>query len=54
MGRNSLVLEENEMEMLDLFEKAKFLASLWASTDRAFMETPFALIVLNWMDVIGR
>ena len=31
----------------DLFEKAKYLASLLASTDKAFKYFPFSLIVLD-------
>lgn len=35
----------------DIFEKAKFLASLWASTDKEFKAIPFSLIISNWKDV---
>ena len=41
------------MGLDDIFEKAKFSASLWASMDKAFKNIPFSLIVLNWKDVIG-
>ncbi|GMN45376.1 hypothetical protein TIFTF001_014557 [Ficus carica] len=51
--RNLRIFEEKEMGVDDIFEKAKFLASLWASTDNAFKNIPFSLIVLNRKDVIG-
>ncbi|GMN65505.1 hypothetical protein TIFTF001_034573 [Ficus carica] len=51
--RNSRIFLEKEMGVDNIFEKAKFSASLWASTDKAFKNIPFSLIVLNWKDVIG-
>lgn len=53
MERTSRVFEEKEMEVADIFEKAKFLASLLALTDKAFKDIPFQLI-LNWKDVVGK
>lgn len=41
------------MDIVDLFEKGKFTASLWASSDKVFKGFPFSLVVLNWKDVIG-
>ena len=51
--RNSRIFKEKELGVDDVFEKAKFSALLWASTDKAFKNIPFSLIVLNWKDVIG-
>ena len=51
--RNSRIFSKKEMSPHDIFEKAKVLASLWASTDKAFRGFPFSLIVNNWKDVIG-
>lgn len=48
------LFEEKEVELIDIFEKVKFLASLWASTSKAFKEFPLSIIILNWKDVIGR
>ena len=36
-----------------IFEKAKYLASLWASTDKSFKGFPISIIVNNWKDVLG-
>ena len=49
--RNNRIFEDKVMRSEDLFEKAKYLASLWASLDKNFKKFP--LIVLNWKDVIG-
>ena len=46
------VERNNVMGSEDLFEKAKYVASLWASPDEAFKDFPFSLIVLNWKDVM--
>ena len=43
---------EDKVISEDLFEIAKYLAYLWASTDKAFKDFPFSLIVLNWKDVM--
>lgn len=34
--RNARFFEEKEMDVIDLYEKAKFTASLWASIDKNF------------------
>lgn len=39
--RNSRVFEQEEMAVENIFEQAKFAASLWASTDEAFKNIPF-------------
>lgn len=50
MERNSRIFEERSMELIGIFEKAKYLASLWASTDTAFKDFPFSLIIyIGWM-----
>ena len=54
LERNARIFSAKEMCPQDVFEKAKFLASLWASTDKAFKGFPFSLIVNNWRDIIGR
>ena len=51
--RNNRIFEDKVMRSEDLFEKAKYLASLWAFSEKNFKEFPFSLIVLNWKDVIG-
>ena len=51
--RNNRIFVDIVMSIEDLFEKAEYLASLWASSDKTFKEFPFSLIVLNWKDVIG-
>ena len=51
--RNNRIFEDRVMRSEDLFEKAKYLASLGASSDKIFEEFPFFIIVLNWKDVIG-
>ena len=53
IDRNNIIFEDKVMSSEDLFEKAKYLASLWPSSDKTFKEFPFSLIVLNWKDVIG-
>lgn len=41
------------MEVMDLFEKARFSSSLWASTDKAVKDFSFSfLIFLDWRDVL--
>ncbi|GMN67968.1 hypothetical protein TIFTF001_037050 [Ficus carica] len=45
--RNSGMFEDKEMETIDIFEKVKFMASLWASTDKAVKDIPFRLIMLG-------
>lgn len=40
MERNQKAFEDKEMSLKDLFEKAKFLASLWSSTDSSFKNFP--------------
>ena len=49
--RNNGIFEDKVISE-DLFEKAKYLASLWASKDKAFTDFPFSLIVLNWKDIM--
>lgn len=51
--RNCRIFEK-EMGIIDIFEKAKFLASLWPSTDKGFKDIPFHLIILSWKDPMGR
>ena len=41
------------MEVIDIFEKAKFSAALQASTDKAFEDISISLIFQNWREVIG-
>lgn len=41
------------MDIIDHFEKAKFTASLWVSSDKVFKGFPFSLLVFTWKDVIG-
>ncbi|EXB51247.1 Succinate-semialdehyde dehydrogenase [Morus notabilis] len=53
-GRNSRIFDEREMDITDLFEKAKFTVSLWASTDKAFKGFPFSLIDMNWKDLAAK
>lgn len=36
MERNARNFEEKEMGPFDIFEKEKFLESLWAASDKAF------------------
>lgn len=40
------MFEDKEMEATDIFGKVKFMASLWASTDKAVKDSPFRLIML--------
>ena len=53
MERNARVFTDKQMQPQDIFEKAKYLASLWASTDKSFKGFPLTLIVNNWKDVLG-
>ena len=48
--RNIRIFEVKGMSSEDLYEKEKYVASLWASKGKDF---PFSLIVLNWKDVMG-
>ncbi|EXB53354.1 hypothetical protein L484_016236 [Morus notabilis] len=50
LERNARVFEDKEMGIEDLFERAKFSASLWAALDKEFKGFPFTLIILNWGD----
>ena len=52
MERNARIFNDKEM-LQDIFEKAKYLASLWASMDKSFKGFPLSLIVTNWKDVLG-
>ena len=54
LERNDRIFNGKELEQQDIFEKARFSASLWASTDKAFKGFSLNLIVNNWKDVIGR
>ena len=47
MERNARIFMGKEMKPRDIFERAKYLASLWASTDRSFNGFPMSLIVNN-------
>ena len=47
MERNTRVFTDKEMQPRDIFEKAKYLALLWASTDKSFKGFPMSLIVNN-------
>lgn len=38
---------------MDILEKAEFLASPWALTDKAFKGFSFSLIILNLGDALG-
>ena len=53
MERNARIFMGKEMKPRDIFESTKYLASLWASTDRSFNGFPMSLIVNNWKDVLG-
>ena len=53
MERNARVFTKKEMRPQDIFEKTKYLASLWASTDKSFKGFPLSFIVINWKDVLG-
>lgn len=39
--------------LIDIFDKAKFSASLLAVSKKAFRGYLFSLVILNWKDVIG-
>lgn len=52
MESNSRIFKDKEREVPNFFEKAKFSAALWTSTDRAFKDS-ILLIVHSWRDVIG-
>lgn len=45
--RNARNFKEKEIEMMDILEKAEFLASPWALTEKAFKGFSFSLIILN-------
>lgn len=51
---NRRIFEDKDMVFEDLFEKAKFLASLWASTYPSFKLFPLSLILLSWDDVLRK
>lgn len=53
MERNARIFEDKELEVADIYEKAEFSFSLWASTDKAFKNFPFSLFVHNQKDVMG-
>lgn len=52
MERNARVFKDRVWEIEDIYEKAKFSASLWASTDKSFKHFPFPLIIYDWKDVL--
>ena len=53
MERNDRIFNDKEIQLQDIFEKTKYLASVWASTDKSFRGFPLSLIVNNWADVLG-
>ena len=53
MERNARIFMDKEMKPQDIFEKAKYVASIWASTDKYFKGFQLSLIVNNWKDVLG-
>ena len=53
MERNDRIFSDKESHPQDLFERAKYLASVWASTDKSFRGFPLSLIVNNWRDIRG-
>ena len=50
MKRNARIFMDKEMKPQDIFEKTKYLAFLWVSTNKSFKEFS---IVNNWKDVLG-
>lgn len=53
MERNLRIFKDKAIDLTEMFEKNKFSASFWGSTDKAFKDFPFSLIVVNWKDGLG-
>ena len=52
--RNSRIFEDRQEEDINcLWDRIKFLASLWASVSKEFQDTSFFFILLNWETVLG-
>lgn len=51
--RNARIFDDKERDKDHIFDNAKYSASLWASTNKAFKGYPFSMLVDDWREAIG-